>query len=172
MSSVYALAEGPDGTIYAGTGPQGVVLAVKGERVSTLLKLDDANVFSLLVDKQGRLLIGTGGERGRIYRIDKPGEKTDEKPHEVFSVDGVQYVWQMRQTPDGNLYAATGPNGQVFEIKPDDSHSVLFDADDSNILSLAADNGDLLYAGTDPSGLIYKINRKDKSVFVLYDAPE
>src|SRR5688500_14294615 len=66
MSSVYALAEGPDGTIYAGTGPQGVVLAVKGERVSTLLKLDDENVFSLLVDKQGRLLIGTGGERGRI----------------------------------------------------------------------------------------------------------
>src|SRR2546423_12708450 len=35
VSSVYALVEAPDGTIYAGTGPQGVVLRIKDDKVST-----------------------------------------------------------------------------------------------------------------------------------------
>src|SRR4029077_1221630 len=39
IGAVYALAEARDGTIYAGTGPQGVVLQVKGEKVSTVAQL-------------------------------------------------------------------------------------------------------------------------------------
>ena len=68
VSTVYALAEGPDGTIYAGTGPKGIILKVTGEKVGTLATLDDENIFSLLVDRNGRLLAGTGGERGQIGR--------------------------------------------------------------------------------------------------------
>src|SRR4051812_7376013 len=30
ISSVGALAQGPDGTVYAGTGPRGVLLSIKG----------------------------------------------------------------------------------------------------------------------------------------------
>src|SRR6266480_2710485 len=41
VSSVYALAEAPDGTIYAGTGPQGVVLKIKDDKVSQACKLND-----------------------------------------------------------------------------------------------------------------------------------
>src|SRR5215208_3698072 len=41
VSSVYALAEAKDGTVYAGTGPQGVVLQIKGDKVSQLAQLDD-----------------------------------------------------------------------------------------------------------------------------------
>ncbi|HEV8292164.1 MAG TPA: two-component regulator propeller domain-containing protein, partial [Tepidisphaeraceae bacterium] len=81
ITAVYALAEAVDGTIYAGTGPQGIVLSLKGEKVSTIATLDDANVFSLLIDADGKLLIGTGGEKGRILRVEKSGEK----PVEIFS---------------------------------------------------------------------------------------
>src|SRR6476659_9933886 len=35
VSSVFSLAEAKDGTIYAGTGPEGVLLAVKGDKVET-----------------------------------------------------------------------------------------------------------------------------------------
>ncbi len=168
VSSVYCLAEGPDGSIYAGTGPHGIVLQVKGDRVSTLATLEDENVFSILVEKDGRILVGTGGEKGRILRLNKPGEK----PAEVFSADGVQYVWAMQQTPDGSLYAGTGAKGQIFEIKSDGAKSVLMDSDETNILSLLSDGRDTLYAGTDPNGLVYRINRKTKEVFVLFDAPE
>src|SRR5215207_1258051 len=52
ISSVNALAEGPDGTIYAGTGPHGVVLRIKGDDVKPILTLeDDGYVFSLAFDK-------------------------------------------------------------------------------------------------------------------------
>ena len=168
ITAVYALVEAADGTIYAGTGPQGIVLAVKGEKVSTIADLEDANVFSLLIDADGKLLIGTGGEKGRILRVEKAGEK----PVEVFAAEGVQYVWKMVQTPDGMLYAATGPNGQLFEIKPDGSKSVLLDSDENNLLSMIGDGKDLLFVGTDPNGLVYRVNRKTKDVFVLYDAAE
>src|ERR1019366_9923211 len=114
ISAVYSLAEAGDGTIYAGTGPQGVLLQVKDEKVSTAAQLvDGTSIFSLLVDRDGAVLLGTGGDKGRVYRIDKPGSK----PKVIFEADGVQYVWAIAETPDGNLYAATGPTGKLFEIK-------------------------------------------------------
>jgi len=168
ITAVYSLVEAADGTIYAGTGPQGIVLSLKGEKVSTIATLEDANVFSLLIGADGKLLIGTGGEKGRILRVEKAGEK----PAEIFSAEGVQYVWKMVQTPDGNIYAATGPNGQLFEIRPDGSRSELFDSDENNLLSMVTDGKDFLFVGTDPNGLVYRINRKTRDVFVLYDAAE
>jgi len=168
IAMVCSLAEGRDGTIYAGTGPHGIILQIKGEKISTLATLDDQIIYCLLIDRAGSLLAGTGGERGRVLRIGAAGEK----PQPLFEQDSVQYVWAMQQTADGNLYVATGANGQVFEIKPDGSRSILFDCEDNNILSLISDGKDLLYAGTDPNGLVYRINRKTGEAFVIFDAPE
>lgn len=167
IAAVYCLAEAPDGTVYAGTGPNGIVLAIRGEKVQTFATVEDRNVFSIMVDREGRILMGTGGTRGRVLRMAGGG-----KPVEVFSAEGVQYIWQMRQTPDGRLYLATGPAGQIFEIAPDGTSSVLFDSEENNILSLVSDGKDLLYAGTDPNGLVYRINRRTKEVFVALDAAE
>jgi len=166
VSSVNALAMAPDGSIYAGTGPRGVLLRVKGDAVEEVAKVDDALILSVLVDPKGDILLGTGGEKGRVLRIHKAGEK----PQELFAAEGVQYVWQIRETGDGNLYAATGPGGQLFEIKPDGSHRVLLDTDENNLLSLVSDGKDLLYVGTDPRGLVYKVNRKTDESFIVYDA--
>jgi hypothetical protein len=169
ISAVYSLAEAPDKTTYAGTGPQGVLLSIKGDIVETAATIGDGtNLFSLLIDNEGRLLIGTGGETGRILRIDKPGAE----PKEIFAGEGVQYVWAMRQTADGLLYAATGPDGLLFEIKPDGTNRVLFDSRENNLLCMIAAEPDTLYVGTDPEGLVYRINRKTGEVFVLYDAAE
>lgn len=168
VSSVNALAQAPDGTIYAGTGPRGVLLRVKGDIVDEAARVDDAQIFSVLVDAEGEILVGTGGERGRVLRIRKAGDP----PKEVFKAEGVQYVWAIRQTADGNLYAATGPAGQLFEIKPDGSTRVLLDTDENNLLSLVSDGKDLLYAGTDPNGLVYRVHRKSGESFILYDAAE
>ena len=113
-------------------------------------------------------MLGTGGEKGAVLRIDKPGDK----PKEIFTDDDVQYIWAMQQTPDGNIYAATGPNGQVFEIKPDGSHSELYKSSEDNITSMISDGKDLLYLGTDPDGLVIRLNRKTKEPFIVYNAGE
>ncbi len=115
ISSVYALAEAKDGTVYAGTGPQGVLLQIKGDKVSTVLQLEDGtNIFSVMIDHTGAVLFGTGGEKGQIYKIDAPGDK----PHVIFESEGVQYVFAIVETPDGNLYAATGPDANCLKSLP------------------------------------------------------
>jgi len=167
VSSVYALAEGKDGTIFAGTGPEGVLLAISGEKVSTVLTLkENESIFSLCVDHEGRVLMGTGGDKGRVLRLDKVGET----PKEIFAPEGVQYVWALVETPDGNVYAATGPKGQLFELTPDGSHHVVMQSDEHNLLALLSDGKDMLYVGTDPHGLVYRVNRKTRDAFVMYDA--
>src|SRR5438552_8432716 len=48
VSTVNALAEAADGTIYAGTGPEGVLLACKDGKVTTAAKIDgNINILSL-----------------------------------------------------------------------------------------------------------------------------
>ncbi|MDQ3625501.1 MAG: hypothetical protein M3463_24000, partial [Verrucomicrobiota bacterium] len=169
VSSVYALAQAPDGAIYAGTGPQGLLLRIENDKVSDAAKFaDGTNIFALAFDSEGRLLIGTGGETGKVLRLEKSGAE----PKEVFSAEGVQYVWAIAATPDGQVYAATGPSGQLFEIRPDGKHEAILDSNEHNLLSLASDGKELLYAGSDPHGLVYRINRKTKEVFVMHDAAE
>ena len=108
-------------------------------------------------------------KRGQILRIQGQGAR----PQAIFRSPGVQYVWSIVQTSDGKLYAATGPNGQLFEIDPaSGSSKVLLDTDENNLLCLLSDGGDLLFAGSDPNGLVYRINRKTGEVFVVYDAAE
>ncbi|MGH7179246.1 MAG: hypothetical protein ACREJC_17850, partial [Tepidisphaeraceae bacterium] len=114
------------------------------------------------------VFVGTCGEKGQIFRIDGPGAK----PVEVFSADAVQYIWSMALLADGTIYAATGPNGQLFEIRPDGSNRVLFDSNESNLLCLLTDAKDALYVGTDPNGLVYRVDRKTGASFVIYDARE
>src|SRR5688572_6733756 len=157
VSSVNSLVQAPDGAIYAGTGPHGQLLKIAGDKVTELATIEGAtHLFALAMDKDGGLLIGTAGENGRVLKMAKAGEK----PTELFKADGVQYVWGVAQADDGKIYAATGPNGQLFEISGPGQSRVVLDADENNLLSLISDGKDLLYVGTDPNGLVYRVNRK------------
>ena len=168
VSSVYALVEAPDKTIYAATGPQGVLLKIKDDKVSEVLKLDDGtSIFSLALDGDA-VLIGTGGEKGRVLKL----EPNSKEPKELFAGEGVQYVWCLIRNADGTIYAGTGPDGALYAIKPTGGHELLLDTDENNLLSMTSDGGDLLYVGTDPNGLVYRVNRKNKDVYVMHDAAE
>ncbi len=172
VSAVYAMVEAADGTIYAATGPHGVLLKVKDDKATHVADFEDnSSIFSLLIDTKGSLIVGVSGEKGKVYKLDKPSDEGS-KPVEIFADDEVQYIWALQQTPDGNLYVATGPGGKLFEVKADGTKSILMTSDESNLLSLLSDGKDTLYVGTDPNGLVYRVNRKTKDIFVLFDAPE
>src|SRR6476646_3365745 len=47
VSSVNALAQRSDGVIFAGTGPRGLLLQVKGDAVTPAAKVDDPHIFSV-----------------------------------------------------------------------------------------------------------------------------
>ena len=169
ITSVYSMAEASDGTLYAGTGPEARLLAIKGDKVISTVTVDQAvNILSLLAEPNGAMLVGTGGDKGRILRIDGPGQA----PHEIFSSEGVQYVYALCRAGDGTVYAATGPTGTLFRIKPDGSHDVLYKSTEDNLLSMAFDGKDTLYVGTHPNGLVIRVDRNSGKPFILYDAAE
>lgn len=167
---VNALARAGDGKVYAATGPAGVIYQVDGETVTEFARLpDETSIFSLVFHKNGQLLAGTGGgEQARIYMIDGNGNAS--LFHEP---DEASYIWALVRGREGEIYAATGVEGQLLVIDADgDNSRVLADLDVKNLLCLVYGTDGMLYGGTDEEGLIYRINPSSGSLYVMYDAKE
>jgi hypothetical protein len=81
------------------------------------------------------------------------------------------HVWDIVEDKQGNLYAATGDEGKIYQITPQGKISVAFDSQESQILCLALAPDGSIYAGTGPSGLIVRIGTDGKSR-VIYQSPE
>jgi len=168
---ISALAQAADGTIYAAAGAKGEIYKVKGGKAEVLAALPEKNLFSLTVAPNGTLYVGSGGQAGKIFRVsptDGTG-KGDVKP--FFEPEKVQYIWALECDEKGNIYAATGRNGQVFKVSPQGKGEVLFTSSEKHILSLLRDSKGNLYAGTDGKALVYRYGT-DGKLFVLYDADE
>ena len=166
---VARLAEGPDGSVYAVTGGSGRVYRAKGGKVSLVATLDDHYLFSVIVDKNGDVYVGSGGTKGRIWRL-VPQEKGDATAEVIFEADDVKYVWDLAWLSDGTLAAATGDQGKLLRIAPNKKAEVLIDSEADHVLCLATAADGTLYAGTDGEAVVYRW--ADKKSFILYDAAE
>jgi len=138
---VHVLVEGTEGTVFAGTGPSGIVLRLKDQTVTDLFKAPDGgHVWSLLV-ADGQLLAGVDGSEAVIYAIDL-GDGTSR----VFAkLDQAHYVWAMVRASDGTIYAATGPEGKLFALDAEGKATLIYDCQDNNLLCLAIDSAGMLY---------------------------
>ncbi len=164
-------AEGPDGTVYAVTGGSGRIYRVADGKVTLYAALEDAYLFSAVVDTNGDLYVGSGGARGRIWRLTPPkGDQKEPQAAVVFENETVKYVWDLAWTADGALAAATGDQGRLLRIEPNGNHKVLVDSEADHVLCLAVGPNGALYAGTDGEAMVYRW--ADGKAFVLYDAAE
>jgi len=167
---INALARAGDGKVYAATGPNGVIYQIDGDRVTEFARLPDGGtVLSLLFARDGKLLAGSGGgSQARIHRIDGTGKATV-----FYEPKDARYIWAMARGPSGEIYAATGTEGQLYAVDADGSNGrVLVDLKPKNLLCLAIGPDGMLYAGTDGDGLVYRINPAEGKAFVMYDAEE
>ena len=167
---INALARAGDGKVYAATGPSGIIYRIDGDEVTEFCALEEGGtILSLLFAKDGKLLAGTGGrDRAKIYRIDGTGKAT------VFcELPEATYVWAMVRGSGGEVYAATGIEGQLYRISADGGKAeVVCDLKPKNLLCLAMGPNGMLYTGTDEDGLVYRIDPADGGSFVMYDAPQ
>ena len=166
---VARLAEGPDGTIYAVTGGMGRIYRAKGGKVSLFATLEDHYLFSVVVDKNGDVYVGSGGTKGRLWRV-AGQDKGDPKAELLFEADDVKYIWDLAWLADGSLAAATGDEGKLYRIQPNRKAEVLIDTEADHLLCLAVGPDGALYAGTDGEAVVYRW--ADKKAFILYDADE
>jgi hypothetical protein len=96
-------------------------------------------IWTLALDKQGRLYIGTG-DQGEIFRVDSNGTgavffKSDEAQVRVLDFDSA-----------GNLIAGTDGSGLIYRISPQGEGFVLYSAPKKEITALAIDTQGNIYA--------------------------
>ena len=166
---VNAMVKGTDGSVYAATSGKGYIYRLrKGEQPEVIYgkgEGDQKHIFSLAIDAKGRLLAGTGGNKGLLLRFGK-----DDQPEVLLDDDEIKYVWGIEVGPAGRLYLATGPTGKVLTMDSQGKNQdVLFTTKEKNILCLALDAEGMLYAGGDDKGLIYRIDPGSKEARIVYE---
>lgn len=180
IASIFAMVQAPDGTIYAGTGNDGKIVAIKDGVVSTFATLPEKQplVTALLLDGKGGLLAAASGDVAQVYHYTLAEPKAE--PVKLLSPEvaaDLTYVWGMKLAPDGTVYLATGPTAKLIAISPGagvekGKAEVLFTSPEDNFVSLALAPDGTIYLGSDPHGLVYKFDPKTKKGTVLFDAPE
>jgi hypothetical protein len=179
---IWALAQAPNGAIYAATGHRGRLYKIDGPGKSTLLwTAPEPEIFALAmvpssvdrsnvdrsgvdrsgVDRSGAVYAATSPD-GKVYRIEN-GKATE------YFAPKARYIWSLAVGPDGALYVGTGEQGKVFRVDSAGRGELWYDTGQSHITGLAVDNQNRVLAGTEPNGILYRITAKDKA-FVLYDA--
>jgi sugar lactone lactonase YvrE len=98
-----------------------------------------------------------------VYRVSAAGQA------QVFYDPKTKYIWAMAFDKGGNLYVATGDQGEIHKVTPAGAGSVFFKTEETHARSLAVDANGNLIVGTDPSGLILRVSPAGAG-FVLYQA--
>src|SRR6267378_4665237 len=95
---------------------QGVVRLSK--QLKPLAKIDAAHVWDVVEDGAGNLIAATGDD-GKLFLI-----KTDGTA-DVLLASKESQILCLARTPEGILYAGTGPGGQILRIEADGEHTVV-----------------------------------------------
>jgi hypothetical protein len=152
----------PNGDRFFGTGNDGKIYRLRGEKLDVLATAPEPEVYALAF-VNGALLAGTS-PNGKIYRID-PNSGTQS----VFYDPQQAYIWAIE--PSGNdLLVATGVDGKLFRVTADGKGSVLYDATDTHIRSIGVRRDGTVLAGGSGKGRIYQIAR-DGSAIALFESP-
>lgn len=142
---VLALTCTADGTLYAGTGPQGHIYRLKpGTAPELLCQIPDKSVTALLLAKDGTLYAGTA-EEGAVYRVAVGQGSTH--PEILYDTDQAA-VTGLAQDERGNLYAACAPSGAVYRIEPDGTPRLHYSAAGAPVHALVGDGTGVLYAAS------------------------
>ncbi len=183
VAVAYCLARAPDGATYIGTGNGGKIFRLKGDSVQEFASTGQLLV-SALVATGDAVYAGTlpGGRifkfstRGSSRPAKKPGpakeaDGGDGSQTEFAKLEGADHVWALAWRPSTQtLFAATGPQGQVFAINRNGDEAVVHDSAASHVMSLALDADGVLYAGTSDDALLLRI-ASPSDVRVVYDFP-
>jgi sugar lactone lactonase YvrE len=157
------------GRVYFGTGDQGHLLAVDGDRVRRVADLKTLLITALTPGPGGKLLAGTM-PGARILEVDPKNGRWRQ-----LAKLPTQHVWDLLyDARAGRIYAASGAPGKVFELparggKP----RVYYDPGEKHILCLARDAKGALLAGSSDKAILYRITARDRATAVAdFDANE
>ena len=138
-TKIFALVMGPDGALYAGTSPNGLIYRILPNKPAEVYcKTGDLHVWSLMW-VQDKLYATTGGEVGRVVKVGK-------NKVEVIYQSNDPNVISLAMGNDGSLYAGTDQNGLIYKVMPNDKVSVFYDAGEKEVHAIAVGKDGMVYA--------------------------
>ncbi|MBP1603452.1 MAG: repeat protein, partial [Acidobacteria bacterium] len=148
---VWCLAAGPDGSVYAGGGNDGLVWHVDRDGKSRVaFDAQELEVHAIAVATDGALLVATSPD-GKVYRIAAGGSPT------VFFDPEDKYIWALAVDAQGRVYVATGDKGVIYRVSADRKGEVFYRTQTTNVTSLLIGRDGQIVAGTESPGRVLKI---------------
>ena len=161
---LWTMLDGPDGSVFIGSGNEGQVLRVDAMgRSSVFFDAPELEVHALAPAPDGGLFAATSPD-GKIYRVDAAGQATT-----LFDPPD-RYIWSLAVDAAGNVFAATGDKGLIYRITPDGTGTVFYATKATHAMTLAFDSRGRLLAGTESPGRVFQFDAAGRP-FVLLDSP-
>jgi sugar lactone lactonase YvrE len=173
VTFLWTVARDSKGNLYTGGGSVSaskaklIVIDASG-KAKTLAELDGMAVQAIAIDRQDRVYAATSPD-GKVYRVDTNVSTAGKS--EVFYDPHAKYIWALAFSRSGDLFVATGDQGEIHRVTPAGAGSVFFKTEEAHARSLTTDANNNLIVGTDPSGLILRITPAGEG-FVLYQSPK
>ncbi|MCA9441430.1 MAG: hypothetical protein KC964_11520, partial [Candidatus Omnitrophica bacterium] len=165
--AILALAEGPEGSVYAGGEPGGKVWLCNPDGSKKLFYETGAErVASLLSFSDGTLAVGTGSP-GRLIHLDAEGNVIEE-----WKIGEPESVLSLTLGEEGELLAGTARPAQLISIASDKQPEVLLESEDEQIEQVQVDEDGTIWfvsGGAKPSKL-QKL--ADGQVELIWDSPK
>ncbi|MDH3199337.1 MAG: hypothetical protein OEM15_00425 [Myxococcales bacterium] len=143
---VSSLAFATDGTLYAGTLPNGRIFKInpKTGKIERFSKPEGAkHIWALHYDsKRGRLIAGTGPE-GAIFAINPIGAA------KLLHKGDASHVMSLAGDGKGTIYAGTSDSALVMKVALDDKVTVVHDFPGNEVTAIDYYNGQLAVAANE-----------------------
>jgi hypothetical protein len=152
----------PNGDRYFGTGNDGKVYRLRGEKLDLLWTAPEPEIYAIAFIN-GALYAGTS-PNGKVYRVDVETAK-----HTTWFDPQSAYIWNI-VAAGNDVLVATGVEGKLFRVNANGEGKVLYDSPDTHIRSLALKSDGSVLAGASGKGRIYQIKR-DGNAIALFDSP-
>jgi sugar lactone lactonase YvrE len=170
VAFLWAVARDSKGNLYAGGGGLGgtktkLFMVDPSGKSKTLAELEGIAIQAIAIDSHDRVYAATSPD-GKVYRIETQTGKS-----EVFYDPKQKYIWALGFSRSGDLFVATGDQGEIHRVTSAGAGSVFFKTEETHARSMAIDPNGNLIVGTDPGGLILRITPAGEG-FVLYQAPK
>ena len=161
---VWCLAAGPDGSVYAGGGNDGLVWLIDRDgRSRVAFDAQELEVHAIAATSDGALLVATSPD-GKVYRVAAGG------PPAVFFDPEDKYIWALAADAQGRVYVATGGKGVIYRVSADGKSEVFYRTQTTNVTSLLIGRDGQIVAGTESPGRVLRITPAGKA-FVLLESP-
>jgi hypothetical protein len=127
---VFAVWSDPDGTVFAGTSPEGRVYRLAGDESAVFFEPEETYIWALGRSDDGDLLVATGTE-GRLYRVDSRGVG------EVVFDSEDTHLRSMKVLESGAILLGTAGEGLILRLDPDGGVRTLHDAVEPEVVAFA-----------------------------------